>query len=133
MGRRCGFRIVGSGEVTMKMFGFSGRIGRLEFFGLTVLLALLTVAAGFLAVFVLPSRRWLVVVYGVYAVAYWAATALAVRRLHDIGWHGAHALWIMPIAAVAMALRHDGTEIAILFAFVALGLGLWLLFAPGQD
>ena len=54
-----------------------------------------------------------------------------VRRLHDLGLSGYHAIWVGATQFVSTVLSY-GSDLAVL-ASLPLGLvGLWLIFWPGN-
>jgi uncharacterized membrane protein YhaH (DUF805 family) len=123
-------------------FGFKGRLARLPFLGCAIILYALSQFAYLAAVFTLLIRgAWLVfggaMLLAAGVVSTWVILALIAKRLHDIGLRGVHAIWIVPlIAAGPIAENGIGSPVFRLLDFVLLltplGIGLWLILAPGQ-
>ena len=133
------------------VFGFGGRLNRLQFFFASLGLGLAVIVLLVPMVFVLVLHRaggfspgvGVALLLGVLAilVALWTSLSLQARRIRDIGWNpllvipGDIALQVADqLVARAMphlALGPHRTE-TLVGALVNLGLALCLLFWPGQ-
>jgi len=121
-------------------FFLSGRIGRLAYFGYSLLLALaLTLLA---VVMLLPARNspnmGSVVVLAVVligAIAIWGGICLGVKRLHDLDLSGWHYAWMALVPGVLSGLGQASQSMAITLVGGLLSLGVWiyLQFWPGTD
>lgn len=96
--------------VSWVLFGFKGRIGRKSFW-LAALLMILVQAVVIAQVVSIPEDSpafilWGFVILAVWIASAWAAFALAVKRLHDIGLPGllALALLVPAISIIAFLL-----------------------------
>jgi uncharacterized membrane protein YhaH (DUF805 family) len=118
------------------LFGFTGRIPRLPFFGyslLVVSLALvITMGGGALIDVVGETLGGGMIVAGL-VVTGWAGLALATKRLHDMGVESTHANWLYGLNLSGGLFGETAPALAILSALVFLGLTLWLLLGAGQS
>jgi uncharacterized membrane protein YhaH (DUF805 family) len=110
-------------------FGFNGRLPRGEYFGLSLVAAVALLIFFFAALVALSADRLDMAIVVYFAAAAWICGALVAKRLHDMGYSGAHAIWIVPIQ---LAAGWYGRQSMILWA-VAVSLGLYLLFTRGED
>lgn len=62
----------------------------------------------------------------------WSGLALTMKRLHDLGLAGTHAIWVYMIHLSAGAVGGSSETLSILLGLVSLGVSLWLFFAPGN-
>lgn len=121
------------------LFTAQGRLARLPYFGygvLVYLLLLATVLAGAGISAAAGSDAGgipggLVIFAGVIAAIY-AGTTILIRRLHDLGLSGRHAIWIMMLNVVSQVLLTAAPPLGLLLSIGAIGVTLWLLFAPGE-
>jgi len=117
------------------LFGWRGRLGRLGYF--LVLLGLSSIA---FAVFSLGLlfflTRYLPVVLAAWGfgllVGLSIFCATTARRLHDLGWHGAHVFWMLALAGLTVAADDHLPGAVLPMEAILLGLGTWLLLMPGQ-
>ena len=110
-------------------FGFNGRLPRGAYFGLSLVAAVALLICFFVAVGALSADRLDMAITVYFAAAAWICGALVAKRLHDMGYSGAHAIWIVPIQ---LAAGWYGRQVMILWA-VAVSLGLYLVFTRGED
>lgn len=140
------------------LFGFAGRIGRLEYFLLTILLAVVMTALVLTLVWGLashypmspgatepPSTLIILIVAIVGPIFLWFTLALQAKRFRDMGWNPLHVLsgWIAAIvidtfiaySVPSLALESgDGTAIGALINLVMFGcLLFWPSMPAGSD
>jgi uncharacterized membrane protein YhaH (DUF805 family) len=120
-----------------RYFSFDGRLYRLPFFIRNIYVSI----AGFLLfiasipLFSQGSRILWWVTIAFLAMSLLAClvslVSLMVRRLHDLGLSGYHAIWV-GAAQLASTILSYGSDVAV-FASLPLALvGLWLTFWPGN-
>ena len=129
-----------------EMFGFTGRMARLPYFGYSVLAYVVMALLGAIgAVLAIGSHNPVGILVGVVfflavvVVGVWTGFALWIKRLHDLDLPGTHAIWMVLLYlagnilwSLSVASHNDGTFIvALLIGLAQLGVALWLLFAPG--
>jgi uncharacterized membrane protein YhaH (DUF805 family) len=120
-----------------RYFSFHGRLARLPFFIRDIYLGI----AGFvLLVASIPlfsngGRVWwwvgFVEVIASIALFGVGAVSLIVRRLHDLGFSGYHAIWVGAAEAGWTVLSY-GPPASILLGLPLAAIGLWLTFWPGN-
>ena len=126
------------------LFGFSGRLNRMAFFGYGLVLAILLGIAVGAIVFLLmsdPSGELTPelsrVFTGLTIVSLWPTAALTVKRLHDMDRTGLHAVWIFALSGAGALLdqmaRGGSNAISVTLQILSLLVALWLLFARGTD
>ena len=121
------------------LFGFRGRIARYTFFIcalVTIPLYPIAVFGFLIGVFTAHAGSIGGLVIGAIMVAaggagaLWIGVALMVKRLHDIGLSGLHAVWIVVLlGSPAWYGETDVGRILMVAAFAAVA---WLLLTPGQ-
>jgi len=121
-------------------FFLSGRIGRLAYFGYSLLLAL---GLAFLAVLMLlPARHSpnigsvvILAIVLVGGIGAWGGICLGVKRLHDLDVSGWHYAWMALVPAALSGVGQATQSIAISLVGGLLSLGVWvyLQFWPGTD
>jgi uncharacterized membrane protein YhaH (DUF805 family) len=128
---------------TQTLFGFTGRIARLPYFGYSILVGILfiaTMVAGGVMIAAVAGGQGrggaallglLVIACGFIAFL-WAGVALMVKRLHDLGMSGLHAIWIYAVHMGGSLVAHQSPALAILLYLAAFCIALWLWFGPGQ-
>jgi len=115
-----------------KYFSTRGRLVRLPYFTrsveLYIIITLITTASIPLLMSGGDLLWWTGLVLVVIALVILAASSisLVVRRLHDLGMEGYHAVWILPLLAIPAWGR------APYLAIPLIALTLWLMFWPGQ-
>ena len=115
-----------------KYFSIRGRLVRLPYFTrsveLYIIITLLTTASIPLLMDGGDLLWWAGLILVVISLAILAVSSisLVVRRLHDIGIQGYHAIWIIPLLAIPAWGRAPYLAIPLLV------LTLWLMFWPGQ-
>lgn len=119
------------------LFSFQGRIARLPYFGLSVGIILFLTFAVFLSIAAMSSGDGGAVVAGiailipVVVVAVWAGLALTVKRLHDMGLPGTHAIWIYCLN-LAPAMTISAPAFSAILSLAGFAVSLWLIFSPGN-
>ncbi len=122
---------------THKVFDFDGRIGRIAYLLYTILDWLVTamvVVAGLVL-----TRPGLTMIPGILLVAaaavslIWVNLALTVKRLHDTGRSGAHAIWIALLGALTVVSAFHRSVLALVLAAAIVGVFCWLVYVPGDE
>ena len=119
-------------SMTNALFGFSGRLPRIEYFGLTIIALILLFIAGFFAYLMLSPAAMDSAIYVLGALACWISAAVTAKRLQDFGMPGWNAIWIVAIQAAAGWTASTG-PMATILGLASTGLGLWLLFMRGES
>jgi uncharacterized membrane protein YhaH (DUF805 family) len=120
-----------------RFFSWNGRLARLPFFlrGIQVGIAAVVIFFASLPLFMNGGALlwWagIVIVAFAGAVPVIATVALTVRRLHDLGLSGYHAIWVVAADAASEVLSY-GSAKAVLFSLPLAAIGLWLTFWPGN-
>ena len=121
-------------------FIWSGRIGRLAYFGYSILLGVILCVVGL--VLLLPTRNspngetvTIVVVILLGAIALYAGFCLAVKRLHDLDLSGWHYAWMILVPSLFNGIGSAAHMLAfsIVGSVFSMGVGVYLLFWPGTD
>lgn len=115
-----------------KYFSIHGRLVRLPYFArsvwLGIIITLIFVASIPLFSSGSNSLWWagllLVAISAIVLAA--GSISLVVRRLHDLGMSGYHAIWILPVLAIPAGVRETYLAIPLI------AVSLWLIFWPGQ-
>lgn len=119
-----------------------GRVARLPYFGYSLAifsLVLVLIGGGGTVIYYGrtgsdPMGAWVVggvlIVFGV-VLGWWIHFALLIKRLHDIGLPGTHAIWIILLSFAGSAVFRPTPAVGILLWLTSFGVGLWLLFQPG--
>lgn len=121
---------------THTVFDFYGRIGRFTYLLYTIMNWLVT-AILIIAGLVL-TRPGATLIPGILLVVaavvglIWVNLALTVKRLHDTGHSGAHAMWIALLAVLAVALAFRNPRLAVVLAAAFAGVVGWLAYARGE-
>jgi len=122
---------------THTVFEFDGRIGRFTYLLYSILNWLVT--AVLIIVGLVLTKPGLTVIPGILLVfaamagLTWVSLALTVKRLHDTGHSGAHALWIVLLAILAAATAFSNPVLAAVLLAVIVGVFCWLAYAPGDE
>jgi uncharacterized membrane protein YhaH (DUF805 family) len=121
-------------------FILTGRIGRLAYFGYSILLV---VILGVVALLLLmPTRNSpngttvaVVVLVVLGLVALYAGICLAVKRLHDLDLSGWHYAWMALVPGLFNGIGSATHQLAfsIVGGTLSLGVAVYLLFWPGTD
>jgi uncharacterized membrane protein YhaH (DUF805 family) len=118
----------------------SGRLGRLAYFGYSILLWLVLTLIAVIMVwpaYKTPNQDTVILLASliVGALAIWGGLALTVKRLHDLDMSGWHYLWMGLLPALVNGVGRGMHSLPITIAGVVLSLvfGLFLLFWPGTD
>ena len=122
---------------THTVFDFDGRIGRLTYLLYSILNWLVT--AVLIIVGLVLTKPGLTVIPGILLVfaamvsLTWVSLALIVKRLHDTGHSGGHALWIVLLAILAVATTFSNLVLAFVLLAAIVGIFCWLAYAPGDE
>lgn len=116
------------GEV---LFAYRGRVGRVPFVLTTLACWVMLFASRydlrfvhFLAGLSQPA------LLGSMAMAAWIASAVMVKRLHDVGWSGLNTIWIALLALLGDPLD-TSAPLLMGVAAVSIFAQLWLCIEPG--
>jgi len=119
------------------LFSFDGRFNRMQYFGWTIatvvaatVLALILVAIGSAN----DATAVLAIILGCIATVGYVYVGMAVmaKRLHDLGYATINLLWIWLINLASAAFHGTSETLSLLLSIVGFGIGMYLLFAPGQ-
>ncbi len=119
-----------------RFFSFDARLARLPFFlrGIQVGIGVVVIFFASLPLFMNGGRLlWWAGIVGVAlagAVLVAATVSLTVRRLHDLGLSGYHAIWVVAADAASEVLSYGSAKV-VLFSLPLAAIGLWLLLWPG--
>jgi uncharacterized membrane protein YhaH (DUF805 family) len=119
---------------TEALFGFNGRLARLPFFGYCVLLLFFCVLVGAGAPVIRAETREGGAVLGLVLLAILVGViscglALIIKRLHDMGLAGTHAIWVYGLNVASVALTPG---LSVLTDLAVAGVFLWLCLGAGQ-
>jgi len=116
----------------------SGRLGRLAYFGYSILFAL--VLGLIAAILILPTRNspnggtvLIVAVIIISVIAIWGGIALSVKRLHDLDMSGWHYVWMIlaPGMLQGFGKVFEIPMLSIVGGLISLGVWIYLQFWPG--
>jgi len=117
------------------LFTFTGRLGRLAYFGYTVLLVLLGTFGALAASVLRDVSGFLtfVLIAVIIVVMAWSGLSIAVRRLHDLDMSGWHYVWmaVIPDAIASFGQSQKSMLITAVGSLMALAFLLFLIFWPG--
>ena len=120
------------------LFGFKGRIARLPYFGYSLLAACVSGVSMLAGVYGFSTDSGggailggLLLLAGVVG-SVWAGLALNIKRLQDMGLSGVNAIWIVGLSVVGSVAGQASSMIEIVCGLASIGVGLWILFTPGQ-
>lgn len=130
------------------LFSWSGRLGRLAYFGYSFLLVAIVTVIGL--ILLLPLRNAgdgglaVGIVIGAILVLtlLFGGFCLAAKRLHDLNLPAWHYAWIVLLPSflngVGVAMKQTGAEVpglvtSLLGSVISILVGLFLLFWPGTD
>ena len=120
------------------LFNWDGRLSRLQYFGYSVLNTVSALIVGLIlfglltlnnAAISLIAVIGLFLVVGAYAYSNMAVTA---KRLHDLGYGAINLLWIWLVGMAGSATEQGSPALSTVLSIVSIGIGLYLLFAPGN-
>jgi len=124
-------------DLLERYFSFRGRLARLPFFIRCIyvnIAAMIPLVVG-LALFTNGGRLWWWAGFAAVLISFaMLGVGLAsafVRRLHDLGLSGYHAIWIGAAEAVWTALTNAPLH-AVLMGLPLFAIDLWLTFWPGN-
>jgi uncharacterized membrane protein YhaH (DUF805 family) len=118
-------------------FSFHGRLARLPFFVRDIYLGIVGGLLFFASIPLFSNGSsvlwWAAVVVLVVATVVLGvgSVSLIVRRLHDLGLSGYHAVWVGAAELGWMVLSY-GPNYALLLGLPLLAISLWLLLYPGN-
>jgi len=124
-------------SIPERYFSFDGRLARLPFFIRGLYLGIVWCLPLVISIFLFASGSrvlwWLGLVVLVLTTAALAAStvSLTVRRLHDLGLSGYHAIWVFGADLAGSALSYGPTYAAWL-SLPLIAVSLWLYFWPGN-
>ena len=118
-----------------RYLSFEGRLARLPFFARSIYLGVVAAALSMVSIplFSQGGAWWWIGILDVIAALALlgvGAASLIVRRLHDLGFSGYHAIWVGAAEAGWSALSY-GPPWAMLLGLPFAAIGLWLTFCPG--
>src|SRR5262245_39268315 len=129
------------------LFSWSDRMGRLAYFGYSVLLVAVMVVLGL--ILLLPLRNaenvtalGIIIVVLLAAMGLWGGFCLCAKRLHDLNMSAWHYAWIILVPAFfnglgaamkQMDMELPGLLVSLVGSVISLGIGLFLLLWPGTD
>lgn len=125
-------------DIRRTYVSFEGRLARLPYLAALMLLTLVSVTLTTTGVHLFhnyPGAAALVVAMAMAAITganVWATLALHAKRLHDMGYSGWHALWILaaPLAAPVALAMAPPVGMTLLAVTAVAGFGLVLV--PGE-
>jgi uncharacterized membrane protein YhaH (DUF805 family) len=123
-------------RIIERYLSFKGRLARLPYFARGFSLSIIAAALGMTSIplFAQGGPWWwigILDVAAVLALLVVGVVSLMVRRLHDLGLSGYHAIWVGAAGAGSEVLSH-GPPIIMLAGLPLAAVGLWLLFWPGN-
>ncbi len=125
-------------DLLEKYFSFQGRLARLPYFIRGVQLG---IAVSVIFVLSIPAFSngngilWgigLVLVIVAAAIYFIGAASQIVRRLHDIGLPGYHAIWVAIALVISNAVSYSQSYRTVLLNLPFFAVALWILIWPGQ-
>jgi uncharacterized membrane protein YhaH (DUF805 family) len=119
-----------------RYFSFEGRLARLPFFGRGFYLGVIAVALAMVSIpfFSRESLWWwfgIPIVIASLVLLGVGSFSLTIRRLHDMGLSGYHAIWVGAAQAAWAPLSYGPSEV-MLAGLPLAAVGVWLLFWPGN-
>ena len=123
-------------NIVDRYLSFHGRLARLPFFGRGVFLGVVASALGMASIpFFSREGLWwwlgILVVAAALVLLFVGGVSLTIRRLHDLGLSGYHAIWVTAAQTIWVPLSYGPPEI-MLAGLPLAAVGLWLLFWPGN-
>jgi uncharacterized membrane protein YhaH (DUF805 family) len=119
-----------------RYLSFEGRLARLPFFGRGVFLGVVAAALGMASTpFFSREGLWwwlgILIVAAALILLFVGGVSLTIRRLHDLGLSGYHAIWVSAAQTISVPLSYGPPEV-MLAGLPLAAVGLWLLFWPGK-
>jgi uncharacterized membrane protein YhaH (DUF805 family) len=122
------------------LFSFRGRIGRLTYFGYSMLVWIILSIIGGIHKLVLASPisivgnalPWWATFLAFQAVGYWCLYALQAKRLHDLGFTALHLIWLTALWVGVGVMIWLSPVLAIIGGLFGACVSLWIYLAPGQ-
>jgi uncharacterized membrane protein YhaH (DUF805 family) len=122
------------------LFSFRGRIGRLTYFGYSMLVWIILSIMGGIhrLVMTLPNNGvgdvlpWWATYLTFFAIGTWVLYALQAKRLHDLGFSGLHLIWISAVWGGTTVMVWLSPVLAVIGGLFGACVYLWLYLAPGQ-
>jgi uncharacterized membrane protein YhaH (DUF805 family) len=123
-------------NIVDRYLSFEGRLARLPFFGRGVFLGVIAAALGMASVpFFSREGLWwwlgIAIVAAALVLLFVGGVSLTIRRLHDLGLSGYHAIWVSAAQTIWAPLSYGPPEV-MLAGLPLAAVGLWLLFWPGN-
>jgi uncharacterized membrane protein YhaH (DUF805 family) len=129
------------------LFSWSGRLGRLAYFGYSLLLSVILSVLGLILLLPLrnaPDAMGITITINVILVlmAVFGQFCLAAKRLHDLDMSAWHYVWIIFAPALFIGvgagmsqagMTFPGLVTMLLGALISLLIALFLMFWPGTD
>lgn len=129
------------------LFSWGGRMGRLAYFGYSILLTFTLVILGL--ILLLPLRNatdakgvTIAIIVILAAMAIWGGFCLAAKRLHDVNLTAWHYAWMVIFPTICsgfgaafkeLGMVVPGLVSTIVGGVISLGAGLFLLLWPGSE
>ena len=121
-------------SLTEIMFSSKGRIGRLSYFLYALLnMAILAIGAAIaIAIGQNSDAVPLAVFFGValFGTVVYSCFALAVKRLHDMGFSGIHMIWIYLLGIAGSLVTPASPALGMILSLASFGVSLWVMLAP---
>lgn len=123
-------------RIFQRYWSFEGRLARLPFFARNVSLGIVGFALAMLNIPLLSQGGawWWIGLFGVLAALVLIAVggvSLVVRRLHDLGLSGYHAIWV-GAAQVGWSALSRGPPVVMLAGLPLAAIAAWVTFWPGN-
>jgi len=123
-------------NIVDRYLSFEGRLARLPFFGRGVLLGVIATAFAMASIpFFSREGLWwwlgILIVAAALVLLIVGGVSLTIRRLHDLGLSGYHAIWVTAAQTLWVPLSYGPPEV-LLAGMPLAAVGLWLLFWPGN-
>ncbi len=129
------------------LFSWSDRMGRLAYFGYSMLLVGILVVLGLILLLPLQNAQngmTMGIVIGILlaAIGLWGGFCLCAKRLHDLNMSAWHYAWIVLVptffngagtAMQKMDMQLPGLLVSLVGSVISLGVGLFLMLWPGTD
>jgi uncharacterized membrane protein YhaH (DUF805 family) len=123
-------------NIVDRYLSFEGRLARLPFFGRGVFLGVVAAALGMASIpFFSREGLWwwlgIAIVAAALVLLFVGGVSLTIRRLHDLGLSGYHAIWVSAAQTIWIPLSYAPPEV-MLAGLPLAAVGLWLLLWPGN-